>query len=83
MQRGHGHEEKNKHRLAGVETVAERDFFDIDEVARLLHVTPADVLEWTRQGLPFMYRHGKYLFVKENVIEWAEREGYRKDSPIN
>lgn len=49
----------------------EKDFFTLDDVARLLKVSPETVIEWTRQGLPFINRGGRYLFVKENVVEWA------------
>jgi len=50
---------------------AERDFFTVDDVARLLKVTPETVIRWTQEGLPYLYRGGRYLFVKENVFEWA------------
>ncbi len=49
----------------------ERDFFTVDDVARLLKVTTETVIQWTREGLPHINREGRYLFVKENVVEWA------------
>ncbi|MGE5507880.1 MAG: helix-turn-helix domain-containing protein [Chitinophagales bacterium] len=50
----------------------ERDFYTLDEVAMLFGVPVDTVLAWTRSGLPHSVKGGRWVFVKENVIEWAK-----------
>ncbi|MGE5553759.1 MAG: helix-turn-helix domain-containing protein [Betaproteobacteria bacterium] len=61
----------------------ERDFYTVDEVATLFGVPVDEVVGWTRRGLPHSVKGGRWVFVKENVIEWArtyrlsaDREGH-------
>lgn len=50
----------------------ERDFYTVDEVAGLFRVPVDTVVGWTNQGLPHSIKGGRWVFVKENVIEWAK-----------
>lgn len=50
----------------------ERDFYTVDEVAGLFKVPVETVVGWTHQGLPHSVKGGRWVFVKENVIEWAK-----------
>lgn len=49
----------------------EHDFYTVDEVAALFGVAADTVVEWTHHGLPHTVKGGRWVFVKENVIEWA------------
>lgn len=49
----------------------ERDFYTLDEVASLFGVPVDTVVGWTHRGLPHTVKGGRWVFVKENVIEWA------------
>lgn len=59
----------------------ERDFFTIDDVAALFGVPLDTVVGWTRQGLPHSVKGGRWVFVKENVIEWAKVHRPRQGGP--
>lgn len=57
---------------AGVAMDRERDFYTTDEVAALLGVSVDTVVKWSRRGLPHSTKGGRWVFVRENVIEWAK-----------
>lgn len=58
----------------------ERDFYTLDEVASLFGVSVDTVVGWTHRGLPHTVKGGRWVFVKENIIEWARTHRPRSSS---
>lgn len=58
----------------------EQDFYTLEDVSRLLSVPVSTVIQWTRQGLPYMVKGNRWVFVKENVVEWAGEPRHRRRS---
>lgn len=56
----------------------EQDFYTLEDVARLLSVPVSTVIQWTRQGLPYTVKGNRWVFVKENVVEWASLPPHRR-----